>query len=170
MKMTKLLMTLLLAGAVFFCFSQETLTGTIETDLTLDIGGDYILQNTFTVLSGVTLTIPEGVSIVADGDSKIDIYGEVQINGTEIDSVTISANGENIFWSGITIYGSDNCSFNYVDISDVRGLGAIRVIQFGDDFTNNFVVDISFLPSSSSAVSFIVYEPGFVNCCLMFFP
>ena len=51
----------------------EALTGTLSEDKTLEANKNYMLSGDYIVETGATLTIPEGVTIVAEADDdKVD--------------------------------------------------------------------------------------------------
>lgn len=93
------------------------LTGSLEEDMTLDATQTYNLTGTFSVESGVTLTIPAGTEIVADATSsasdETEVYivvqkgGNIEINGTADAPVVMRAASNRAgSWGGLVIAGN----------------------------------------------------------------
>jgi len=64
-----------------------TTNGSLGTDETWY--GIINITNDVTVPSGVTLTIREGTTLIFESDSRLKIYGTLNVNGTVINKVTI---------------------------------------------------------------------------------
>jgi len=77
----------------------------------------YLLNCNVTIPEGETLTVEEGVKIIAMADEKIKLYcyGSLIVNGTSVSPVTFSSSSGNVgTWEGILIYGTgQNCKFNH---------------------------------------------------------
>ncbi len=119
------------AWAASATVGNEVLTGSLESDRTLDASVTYFLDNTYSVESGATLTIPAGTRIVADVESgeETSTYivvqkgGAIDIQGTAQDPVVMtSANEEPGDWGGLVIAG-DATTTNGVDATaEVGGI------------------------------------------------
>ena len=89
-----------------------TMSGALEEDFTLDSSTLYNLTSSFTVTSGVTLTIPAGTKIqAAKGGTEVYIAvlkgGKININGSASNPVVMSSvDGEPGDWGGLTICGN----------------------------------------------------------------
>jgi len=109
----------------------QVLTGSMTEDMTLDANISYFLDNTFSVESGATLTIPAGTTIVADVESgeETNTYivvqkgGSIDIQGTaEAPVVMTSANETPGDWGGLVIAGN-SITTNGVDaVAEVGGI------------------------------------------------
>ncbi|WP_025742364.1 hypothetical protein [Aquimarina pacifica] len=108
------------------------LSGNLEEDLMLDPDIAYQLTGTYTVKSGVTLTIPAGTEITVDTDAgagATDLYivGEqgstINVNGTSAEPVVMkSSNGEAGDWGGLVLLGEATTTEGVDAIAEVGGL------------------------------------------------
>lgn len=120
---------------------SNTLTGSITTDLTLDPAVDYFLQDSFSVESGATLTIPAGTRIVAnaEGGNENDTYivvqqgGSINIQGTEANPVIMTSSNQNPGdWGGLVIAGEATTTEGEDATAEVGD-----IIYGGSDDTDN---------------------------------
>ncbi len=108
------------------------LSGNLETDLVLDADIAYQLIGTYTVKSGVTLTIPAGTTITVDtdsGSSETELYmvveqgATININGTASEPVTMkSSDGAPGDWGGLVIAGEATTTEGIDAIAEVGGI------------------------------------------------
>ncbi|WP_338040889.1 hypothetical protein [Maribacter polysaccharolyticus] len=93
----------------------SVLSGSITADLTLNADTTYYLDQTLSVASGATLTIPAGTTIIADVESgdETSTYIVVQkgamidIQGTEANPVVMTSSNESAGdWGGLVIAGN----------------------------------------------------------------
>lgn len=90
----------------------ETLTGTLSEDKTLEANKKYMLSGDYIVETGATLTIPEGVTIVAEADDdKVDYIliqqgAKIVAEGTAENPIVMTATKKEAgAWGGIHICG-----------------------------------------------------------------
>lgn len=90
----------------------ETLTGTLSEDKTLEANKKYMLSGDYIVETGATLTIPEGVTIVAEtDDDKVDYIliqqgAKIVAEGTAENPIVMTATKKEAgAWGGIHICG-----------------------------------------------------------------
>jgi len=125
-----------------------TLTGTITSDMTLDANNDYVLEQSLSVGSGATLTIPAGTTInatVETGDETstyivVQKGGQIAIQGTAAAPVVMqSTGGESGDWGGLVILG---------DATTTEGIDATAEIgnfQYGGTNDTDSSGSISYL-------------------------
>ena len=108
------------------------LVGEIAVDVTLDATTQYDLTGIFTVAEGVTLTIPAGTVIVANGSNSQENYihiargADINIEGTsEAPVVMTSENGEAGEWGGLVITG------NAVTTEGIDAIAEIGNLRYG---------------------------------------
>ena len=103
--------------------SQPTITG----DLTGNIGpGEFIVEGECNIPSGETLTIEPGTIFLFSGHYTIKVYGQINAEGTESDSIKFVRQypTEGCKHGGIRFAGgaSDNSSFSYCLIDNAKNL------------------------------------------------
>lgn len=91
----------------------------------------YLMNTTITVTAGATLSIEEGVEILVQNGRKFDVYGTLNIWGTEGNEVVIGASGddgsENPFpgqagrWGGFVFNPGSKSDINYLDAKYAGG-------------------------------------------------
>ncbi|MBD0850397.1 hypothetical protein [Maribacter arenosus] len=93
----------------------SVLSGSITADLTLDADIIYYLDQTLSIESGASLTIPAGTTIIADvetGDETstyivVQKGGMIDIQGTDASPVVMTSSNENPGdWGGLVIAGN----------------------------------------------------------------
>jgi heme/copper-type cytochrome/quinol oxidase subunit 2 len=93
----------------------QVLTGTVDSDLSLDANINYFLVKTLSVNPGAKLTIPAGTKITADVESgnNTETYivvqkgAQIAIEGTAADPVVMTSTGEEPGdWGGLVIAGN----------------------------------------------------------------
>ncbi len=93
----------------------SVLSGSVTADLTLDASITYYLDQTLSIESGATLTIPAGTTIIANvetGDETstyivVQKGGMIDIQGTEASPVVLTSSNENPGdWGGLVIAGN----------------------------------------------------------------
>lgn len=97
----------------------ETLEGTLTTDKTLEAGKKYLLSGQYVVDNGATLTIEEGVTIVAQtDDDNVDYIliaqgARIEAKGTADNPIVMtSTDTEAGAWGGIHICGKAHTNVN----------------------------------------------------------
>jgi hypothetical protein len=130
-----------LAGATvdvstFAWVSSETevetmpLSGSITEDMTLDSKIIYLLQGSFSVESGATLTIPEGTVIIANADDgeETETYivvkkgARIDIQGTANDPVIMTSTDQNPGdWGGLILLGNATTTEGVDAVAEVGG-------------------------------------------------
>jgi len=112
--------------------SVETmpLSGTATTDLTLDPDVIYLLDGSFSVEPGATLTIPAGTVIIANADAGLETEtyivvkkgAQIDIQGTEVDPVTMTSTNQNPGdWGGLILLGEATTTEGIDAIAEVGG-------------------------------------------------
>lgn len=89
---------------------ESNLTGSLNQDLTLDPNVSYKLTGSFSVESGVKLTIPAGTSITANVGQEIYIVvkkgAQIDVQGTQNNPVRMSSANRNPGdWGGLVLLG-----------------------------------------------------------------
>ncbi|SDE94166.1 hypothetical protein [Cellulophaga baltica] len=128
--------------------AATNLTGELTEDRTLDPSLDYVLTNSFSVASGVTLTIPAGTKITANVQTgtETNTYivvqkgGKIDIQGTEANPVIMtSTNATPGDWGGLVILGDATTTkgvdataevgdFKYGGTNDTDNSGSIQYL------------------------------------------
>jgi hypothetical protein len=107
--------------------TDDTLSGRVYNDATLDASIDYELTGAYIVEDGASLTIPAGTKITADAggtDGYIAVVtgGTIDIQGTENFPVVItSENEEPGDWGGLTICGDATTTAGVNATAEVGG-------------------------------------------------
>ena len=111
----------------------ETLTGTLSEDKALEANKKYMLSGDYIVETGATLTIPEGVTIVADADDdKVDYIliqqgAKIVANGTASNPIVMTATKtEAGAWGGIHI-----CGYAHTNVNNGSGKSEIGDASYG---------------------------------------
>lgn len=113
-----------------------TLTGILEAGI-YTVGGDIIIPN------GQTLTIEAGTTLKFMDNVQFDVHGLLIAEGTEIDSIVFTRNGNGITWGGIDFNedSNDNSSLKHcvIEYSNSSGICAISSSPLLDKLlvTNN---------------------------------
>ena len=127
---------------------QTNLTGELTEDMTLNPALDYTLTNSFSITSGVTLTIPAGTKITANVQTgtETNTYivvqkgGKIDIQGTAAAPVVMtSANQTPGDWGGLVILGDATTTkgtdataevgnFKYGGTTDTDNSGSIKYL------------------------------------------
>lgn len=122
----------------------ETLTGTLTENKTLEANKKYILSGEYIVATGATLTIPEGVTILADAsDDKVDYIlvqqgAKIMAEGTQENPIVMTATKtEAGAWGGIHI-----CGKAHSNVEGGTGTSEIGNATYGgsDDSDNSGVL------------------------------
>ncbi|MDO3382372.1 outer membrane protein assembly factor BamB family protein [Gilvimarinus algae] len=110
----------------------KPLLGVMQEDATLNAGDTYELLSDFVVPHGTTLTIPQGVSIIVSGDFEIVVKGNLVVEGTEFEPVSIISDedltnrsevNKRDLWEGITVYPGGSADIRFANIrSAVNGV------------------------------------------------
>ncbi|MGQ1911760.1 hypothetical protein ACT3CE_18535 [Marinifilum sp. RC60d5] len=105
----------------------ETLSGNVDSDVTLDASKSYRLTSSYIVQDGATLTIPAGTKIHADAGGT-DVYiavlmgGKITIEGTSDKPVVIASDlAQPGDWGGLTICGKATTSAGVDAEAEVGG-------------------------------------------------
>ena len=151
-----------------------TLTGSISEDMTLDPAETYVLQGSFSVESGATLTIPAGTTITAeveDGtETKTYIVvqkgGMIDVQGTEGNPVILtSANEEPGDWGGLILAGNATTTEGVDAEAEVGGI----IYGGTDDADNSGSIDYLII-NYFKVVSFIhFFSTKKLNSCFHYF-
>ncbi|WP_176619306.1 beta strand repeat-containing protein [Flagellimonas chongwuensis] len=135
-----------------------TLTGSISEDMTLDPAETYVLQGSFSVESGATLTIPAGTTITAeveDGtETKTYIVvqkgGMIDVQGTEANPVILtSANEEPGDWGGLILAGNATTTEGVDAEAEVGGI----IYGGTDDADNSGSIDYLIINYAGAQIS-----------------
>ncbi len=108
-----------------------------------DTGSPYIVNNTITVQSGVTLTVGPNVTVKADLGTTIFVDGSLVASGNAAHMVNFTQNSTT--WSGISGHGNSVISFNFVKFNNATGMN----VQNTGVFINSRFSDLS-----STAINF----------------
>ena len=120
---------------------SATLTGSVMSDLTLDPSITYFLNQNLSVMSGATLTIPAGTTIIADveGGDETNTYivvqqgGSIDVQGTAADPVVMTSSNETPGdWGGLVIAGEATTTEGVDAVAEVGG-----IIYGGTDDADN---------------------------------
>ena len=116
-------------GSCTACVVEEdaNLSGSQEEDRTLDPTVAYTLTGTYSVESGVTLTIPAGTVITSQtGTDKYIVVqkgGQIDIQGTAANPVIMTSTGQNPGdWGGLVIAGNATTTEGVDAIAEVGGI------------------------------------------------
>ena len=122
----------------------ETLQGTLTENKSLEANKKYMLSGEYIVATGATLTIPEGVTIVADAsDDKVDYIlvqqgAKIVAEGTQENPIVMTATKtEAGAWGGIHI-----CGKAHSNVEGGTGTSEIGNATYGgsDDSDNSGVL------------------------------
>lgn len=106
----------------------------ITTDLTLEAGKEYTLKGGIHVKNGATLTIPEGVTIIAQYDDVVDYIlveqgAKIEALGTKENPIVMtSTKKEPGAWGGIHI-----CGYAHTNAEGGKGSSEIGNATYGGD-------------------------------------
>ncbi|MCC7431801.1 hypothetical protein IT568_13245 [bacterium] len=100
----------------FTLIPQDTLTGNIETDSVLT-EGNYFLDETLTVKAGVTFTLQSGCQIEAETNSRINVFGTLNILGSLEKPVEIFNKTLDEKWNGISFKSGSVSHIDYLNLS-----------------------------------------------------
>ncbi|MDR5589296.1 hypothetical protein [Christiangramia sp. SM2212] len=136
------------------------LTGSLEEDMTLDASKTYNLTGTFSIESGVTLTIPAGTEIVADATSsssdETEVYivvqkgGNIEINGTSSSPVIIRAASNRAgSWGGLVIAGNASTTAGLDAEAEVGGI----LYGGGDDTDSSGSIKYLILKDAGASIN-----------------
>ena len=116
-------------GSCTACVVEEdaNLSGSQEEDRTLDPTVAYTLTGTYSVESGVTLTIPAGTVITSQtGTDKYIVVqkgGQIDIQGSAVNPVVMTSTGQNPGdWGGLVIAGNATTTEGVDAIAEVGGI------------------------------------------------
>ncbi|MCD4730030.1 MAG: right-handed parallel beta-helix repeat-containing protein, partial [Bacteroidales bacterium] len=122
--------------ALFFTFSiiaQTTIPGGDVSGTWTSAGSPYEINGNITLQSGQTLTIEHGVNVVFQDEYSFTVYGNLQANGIESDSIRFTvqdttgfASGSYTGWNGLYFYWgslSNNSSLEYCIVEFSKGNG-----------------------------------------------
>lgn len=105
---------------------ENTLTGTITEDRTLDPSQTYGISGSVLVADGVTLTIPAGTELVSEVGSGNFLAvlkgGSIDIAGTPSNPVVMRSNGNAGAWGGLLLCGDAPTTEGENAIAEVGGL------------------------------------------------
>lgn len=114
-----------------FVLNQNDLQGDIKDGtVTLKAGETYLLAGPLNVKDGATLTIEEGVTIIAQTDKgasnlfiSIERGGKFNVNGSATKPVTFTATGQDRgAWGGIAIHGKAPNNVGVNAASEINGV------------------------------------------------
>ncbi len=106
---------------------EVNLTGSQTEDRTLDPTKEYKITGTYSIETGVTLTIPAGTVIVSDvGSDKYIVVqkgGQIEVQGTAANPVIMTSSGESPGdWGGLVIAGNATTTEGVDAIAEVGGI------------------------------------------------
>ncbi|HEY3421033.1 MAG TPA: right-handed parallel beta-helix repeat-containing protein [Methanomassiliicoccales archaeon] len=91
----------------------------VSTDTTwTEAGSPYIVNQTVTVPTGVTLTIGANVAVKVDPGQQIIVNGSLMANGQASKMVTFTKNNSVTMWNGITGNENSVVNLNYANINN----------------------------------------------------
>ena len=121
----------------------EVLSGSIETDLTLDATQTYIITGVVTVEDGASLTIPAGTLLkgstqVQPSALMVRTGGQIFSNGTESEPVVFTSDApvgerQRGDWGGVVINGRSICNFPADECVGEGASGPYGGSQLDDD-------------------------------------
>lgn len=108
-------------------FAQTNISG----DLSGSLGpGDYIVVGNCNIQAGETLTLAPGTSFLFSGHYALNIYGELDAEGSESDSIKFIRQSpiEDHRWGGIRFYpsASSQSALDYCVIDYCKNTGAVK--------------------------------------------
>jgi hypothetical protein len=154
MKAQFILFTILLMGISRPLYSQTVaVSGNIDSNTNWDADTVQIIGDV-SVSQGITLLISPGTYIEAEGYFKIDVYGQIKANGSQVNPITFSVRDSSNFWEdtlstqggwgGVNIFGIipstdtnvfEYCVFNFGKKYDSNNInnygGAINAQNHG---------------------------------------
>lgn len=99
--------------------SIVTHSGNTNGSLVFESGSVHLINGQLNIGQGDTLTIEAGCWVLLDTDVNISVEGHLQIDGTSIEPVAFTSNG-NSAWGGI-IFGNGTGTINYCLFSNGGG-------------------------------------------------
>lgn len=130
--MNKLLLSILCTAFSFFIYAQTEITSPNVSGIWTLSGSPYLVKNTVAVPAGSTLKIDAGVEVRFDGTYYMNVYGELQIDGTASEKVVMCADdttGWHVLdengggWGGIRLYGSEaSYTTSYIKHCEMRDM------------------------------------------------
>lgn len=119
----------------------------IDTDITSNVTwqGNLVVESSIGIQAGDTLTIKPGTGIFFKPGTRLRVYGHLEARGTDAFPIVFgpadSANHDNLFWTGITVYSPGSFHLEHVRINGARfGLyanyasGIIETSRFEEDY------------------------------------
>jgi hypothetical protein len=129
-----------------------------------DVGATYLVTAPIEVSEGSTLQIMPGVELEFANGADFRVYGELEVMGSEHQTVEFKANDDQMTWPGILISGlvnTDTVRLSWFDIHHAEQ--AIRIenrpvqVQYGAFTENGVAIDINFSGGSFDARNIILY-------------
>ena len=140
--MKKIFLLYIIIGS-FKINSQTNVTGNIFSSTTwVKANSPYIIKNDITIYQGATLTIQSGVEVRVDNGFKINLNGDLNLNGLISDTILVHSSSptpSKTSWYGIKFNGSGKVKMNFSVLKDS---------EFGLDYNN------SSLPSTDTTKIF----------------
>jgi S-formylglutathione hydrolase FrmB len=145
-----------------FLLLAETQSAHAQTDIPGgDVSGTWSLSNSpyhingeITIPNGETLTIEPGIDVIFTGHYKFNVQGRLLAVGTQLDTITFTAEDPEIGWHGIRFINTPNtndsskivyCSFKNGKANTGNGLdrsgGAILISRFDKVLVSNCLFD-----------------------------
>ena len=107
--------------------AQTEVSGEVSGEWTVE-GSPYIVVDSTWVPEGDSLTISAGTTVQFGENVALAVYGQLNVEGDEQDSVYLCALEDSLIWTGIFLIGSDKAqNFEYCSIRDC--LNALRLAE-----------------------------------------
>ncbi len=142
---TKVTLILMLASTVLQ--AQTTISGGSVSGDWEESGNPYIIEGNITVDPDERLTIKEGVEVLFSGSFALEIYGRLEVNGTEENKVLFSLADTSGFaagtagWSGIAFLGfySSTTELSMLNhcIVEYSSANGVTCLEYGNLEINN---------------------------------
>jgi hypothetical protein len=136
---------LLILSVPLLAYGLENVKGIVQGTWTREVS-PYVVDSTIVINANATLTIESGVSVVFTGPDSMKVYGTLQIQGIEGDSVFFygQSSGE---WRGLWFFlTSHSCNLSHVSIKNARwGIGIKNVPPLNALTINNCLISAYYI-------------------------
>jgi hypothetical protein len=106
-------------SAIFTASGETLLPSSISTDTTLTkANAPYTVNSDLTVEAGATLTVEAGVKLNMPAKRSIQVYGALQMNGTESEPISIAARSAAAWGNLSFVNATGSSTLSYVTVRD----------------------------------------------------
>jgi hypothetical protein len=163
MSRLQFIISIALTLAAITASAQTVIPGGDVSGIWNAAGSPYLIQGTITVPASDTLLIEPDVDVIFYGNYSFLIYGFLQAEGAEGDSIFFAAIDTSVGWRGIRFFSAaDSCRLYYCIIQDGRTSG-----NGLDSFGGGIFCESSNLVIRHSSIRFnaTVWEPAGDDGC-----